>query len=159
MGFPGAVVLAIKNELLTDPATVGYAGKTPAQQAGLMNLPRPQSPRVFVQTPVVPQVAALYLIKQAKWEPIVSAANTPAAAGHAAAFQLVELSKLGNAADSFEGPELRALLTALQAASLIVGADMAAIRDLSRSEVLVSRAQVVGVDSVTADNVREALNS
>lgn len=145
MPYNNSALLAIKNELLTDPAARGYSGKSDAECAKLISEPLSQSPQVFSGMSINPQTIALVLIKRGKWEAVKSAADTLAAAGHADAFKLYHLATLSSIADDFTGAQLAAIINGLITAGVLVAADGNAIRDASRQEVLKSRLAVLGL--------------
>ena len=62
---------------------------------------------MFVFVPTAIQDVAKVFIKPVKWEAIKTAHDTPAAVGHAQAFNLHELALIGAGADDFSSGALQ----------------------------------------------------
>lgn len=157
MSFIRTVLLAIKNEIQTDPASVGYAGKSPGEQAAMMNTARSQSPQVFAGISVNPQLIAEILIKRRKWEAVKTAADTIAAAGHADAFLLYQASLLGSVVDDWTGAQLANIISNLVTVGVLTNTDQNAIVAVVRQEILRSRADIIGAGQVGQGDVELAL--
>ena len=142
----------IKTEITTDPTTIGYAGKTALQQAELMNTQKSQNPKVYVKSPVSPQRVVDILIRRLKWKGITAATPT-----NISAFYFVELCKLNELPIDSTDPDVITLVNNLVAAGLLVSADVTALNNLTKAEVLKSRADLTIGSLVTADDITAAL--
>ncbi len=161
MATTDPVLLAVKAELQTDPASVGYAAPLAASDfnalVALLIKPISQSPKVFKAISITANQIIAALIKLRKWEPIVIAANSVVATGHADAFLLVQLQTIGSVTDDFTGSAYSAILANLKTASLLVQADIDALTAIAQIEVLRSRADILGVVPTTS-MIQQALS-
>jgi len=142
----------IKNEITIDPAAVGYAGEPALRQAELMNTLFPQSPKVYVKSPVSPQRVVDVLVRRLKWKVITAATST-----NTSAFYFVELCKLNELPIDSTDPDVVTLVNNLVTAGLLASADVTALNDLTKVEVLKSRADLTIGSLVTADDITAAL--
>lgn len=143
----------IKTEIITDPTAAGYAGKTTIRQAEMMNTQKSQSPKVYIKSPVSPQKVVDVLIRRLKWKGITSATAT-----NASAFYFVELCKLNELPIDSTDPDIITLVNNLVSAGLLVAADVTALNDLTKVEVLKSRADLTIGSPVNADDITTALS-
>src|SRR3990167_6019524 len=134
----------IKQEVQTDPAGRGYAGRGASVIAGLMNEPIPQSPPKFEDVLITVQQIALLLIKRGKWKAVIDAAPT-----NSNAFALVELSKLASVADQVGVGELATVVTNLVTAGVLVVADAQALKRIAQREVKLARSDALGLYPVS----------
>lgn len=141
----------IHDEVQNDPASRGYAGKTPAAQAILINDPLSQSPQVFTNQLVNPQKIVEVLIRRAKWKGIVDVTGS-----NTNAFYCVELMKLSSIPIDSQDSAIITLFTNLVSAGLLTAADTNALKPLYQVEVKVSRGQVLGIGEVTQSEVEKA---
>lgn len=148
---------ALKSEIETDPEGIGYAGKSHAAIAGLLNA----ATRDGWRDVTVGEVAGYALLNLA-WPGIEAAAesqdsNVRAVARSALelmtnpAIQTVELSKADKRA------AFTALLDVLVAASAITADHKAGV--LALAAATVSRAAELGLGAVTPSHVADALRS
>ena len=142
----------IKTEITTDPTAIGYAGKTALEQATLMNTQKSQNPKVYAKSPVSPQKVVDILIRRLKWKGITAATPT-----NTSAFYFVELCKLNELPIDSTDPDVITLVNNLVTAGLLVSADVTALNDLTKAEVLKSRADLTIGSLVTADDITAAL--
>jgi hypothetical protein len=157
MGFSNDALLKIKNEINNDPATRGYLGKTYSEMSSLINEKISQTPQVFSGLNINPQQIALILIKRNKWEAVKSASDNAIATGHADAFKLWHLANLGNIVDDLTNAQLTSIITSLVSATILSNADASALRDASRTEILKSRSDVLGLGFISEADIRHAL--
>jgi len=141
------VQLVLRNELLTDPLSIGYGPVIGDANAllTLLTTPRSQAPKVFNAAILSASQIIAVLVKLRKWESIVIAANTPLAIGHADSFLLQALAQLPNLDDDFTASTYTTILTNLQVAGLLSASDITAIQNMSRVELLRSRADILGI--------------
>lgn len=142
----------IRSEILTDGAGIGYAGKTPSEQAILMNRLRQQSPRVFASIVISPQLVGAIIMKRGKWRSLTTAATT-----NETAFHLMELIKLSVPTEDFNTGQLRTYLDGLVTDAVLSAADRTAILSQTVVEVLASRSENLGLGEVLQGDVEQAL--
>ena len=153
------ILTAIKNEINNDPASRGYAGKTPGAQANLMNDPLSQSPQVFEDSTIDVQLIALELIKRGKWEAVNTAAASVGVPGHVPAYGIVQACALVNVTDKVNIGSIRQAILDLIAAGVLVVGDGNALQTLARKEIKISRSDTLSFGFVTQGDVENALAS
>jgi len=154
-----AALQTIRTEIDTDPETIGYTGKTALEISILMNEQISQNPVVNNDLEVDVQEIASVLIKRGKWEAVTDAADNGVAAGHADAFNLVEIAKLSNISDEINTSALNTTVTNLITAGVLTAADGQALKAIAQEEVLKSRAQILGFNKpLSVDDCQQALD-
>lgn len=150
-------LIIIKNEILNDPANVGYAGKSYWDQAALINAPRSQNPPVYEVKSVEIDKIVEYLLIKDLLEPIIIAAQS-AVAGHNDAFRVIQFLQYGSKLIGLENPAVLATIDNLVSANLLSAQNKAEILSLQNVEVLKSRAEVIGAPPCSADDIEEAFH-
>lgn len=146
----------IRNELLNDPQSRGYAGKTVAQKLALINAIYQQANAPWRMFKVVPQVVTRVLLERDKWEAVNTAANDAQATGHAPAFKLRELCKLQAVSEDLSAAHVIAWIDALIAANVLSAADKLAMANEARERVKDTRANELGLGEVTQGDIEQA---
>ncbi len=131
MPFTNAGLLLIKSEIATDPDAVGYLGKTDAQVAGLLNLPRPQA---ATQRAVPPGPVMFYLVRAGKWNTLLTALSQSAKDF---------ADYLRNRMEPLDATQLGMILDALVTATVLTAADKAAILAFGQTPSQLSRLQIL----------------
>ena len=152
MIFSTEFLTAVNTEITTDPETLGYSGKTPAEILEILNTQRSLDPQEYAINMISPQEIALILIKRNKWKAVKDIVDTSIFA-----FSLVELASLPGITVDWTGDQIVALLTGLVNAGALDTDDTTALRDAARIEKTQSRRQALEWPILTIQNIEEAI--
>jgi len=142
----------LKTELQTDPLGLGYAGKTLGEIHGIIN-----TKQYAVKKPIPLQRIVELMVKKGIFVKLHDAATDKADPGHAASINMLEAlrnSLFGSVIDT-EDTDVIALLTALQTGGVVTAGQNSAVS--SMADVLVSRAEFLGLGPVSMRDINDAL--
>lgn len=144
------VLLAIKDEIETDPQSIGYSGKTATEIASLMNTERSQVVKEYEESSLSGEALVKYLCTNRLWKSIVDAQETSENA-----FYLVELLRYGGTDIQYTA-DIQSLITGLKTDTILTTENETGIIAHTREEILKSRAEIIAGGPVRVDDIIQA---
>ena len=145
------------DEIKNDPETLGYSGKTAAEVIDILKTPRSKTIPEYTNVEKTPEEIIFILIKRGKWEAVKNAAASETEPGHAAAFALVEVTKLQTIQINWNATAVQNVFNSLKAASIINQDDIDELTAEGRVEITMTRAEELSLPQLNLAIVEKAI--